>query len=113
MAHPLEEVTRIRDELREVCGIEKGMHLGPVDEKIVGDWVEMKLVHETSSENPGQPIAGKRGCKWAPWKSDAESVQQRDHDEKVYHLAMQVYCDMESGAAYDVKKYVWPKPSDM
>jgi hypothetical protein len=108
MEDPLREVTRIRDELKDTCKVEKLLE-GAVDEKIVTDWVDASLKHEKSAENTVTE-SGLRGCTWPVWhNTDTTQLEkQRKHDDAVYSVAMQVFCDLESGAAFE-KGYEWPK----
>ena len=106
MSDAFGEVTRLRDELRDVCGVE-GL-AGTVDRKAVDDWVDVRLVHEKGVVGKVAEEVGERGCLWELYESKAEDKRQRADDEKMYRLSMQVFCDLETGVALEAG-YVWPK----
>jgi hypothetical protein len=104
----LYEVSRIRDELVAECGVEgSAIKIEPVDEKFVAEWVDKKLLHEKAGGSEVRH-AGLRGCEWPAWKSTADIDKQRQNDERMYEISMQVFCDLESGLAFE-EGYEWPQ----
>ena len=109
---PLTEVQRISDALTNDCGVPAPPR--KVTQEDVDKFVDPKLQHnknERAKEEQTKTVLKEYNggsCKVFDYESDLEegsTAHKREH--KLYHLAMQVFCDFESGKAYD-DNYEWP-----
>jgi hypothetical protein len=88
LANPLEESTRIVEELVQKCHLQRPP--GHVTRDLVDRFVDSSLQHHTTKDDEG-------GC------HDYNMSEESD----MYKMAMKVYCDLQSGEAYK-PDYKWP-----
>jgi len=109
---PLNEVQRISEELTAKCGIP-----GPpkqITKRVVDNFVDPGLQHnkkKREKELTTKKLLVRFGenCDVWDYESDfSDGTPQRDEEKKMYLAAMKIYCDFESGAAYQ-DKYDWPE----
>ena len=112
LSDPLNEVQRISDELTSLCGVPAPPHR--VSQEDVDKFVDPNLQHNKkqleAKGNDGAVIAeyndGK--CKVREYKSDVEEgTVQHEREQKLYGIAMKIYCDFQSGKVYE-DDYEWP-----
>ncbi|KAL7520892.1 hypothetical protein ACHAWX_005586 [Stephanocyclus meneghinianus] len=101
---PMGEVQRIADELTTKCNV-----IAPPNKQlaksVVDAFVDPKLQH--NKEKPsGQEI--RVGCIAPEYQSDhAEGSPNQKEEKEIFLMAMEVFCDLESGEALK-KDYGWP-----
>ncbi|GFH44779.1 hypothetical protein CTEN210_01253 [Chaetoceros tenuissimus] len=107
---PFHEVNRISDELHTKCGVP----LPPrqITHDIVDDFIDPALQHGKKEvevkDTPIKVIETYGDCQiheFGSLLSDDDLHKKFELD--IYLKAMRVFCDLQSGAAYD-SKYVWP-----
>jgi len=113
LADPLTEVQRISDELTSKCGVPAPPNR--VTQEEVDKFVDPALQHnkkkrekeEAASER--KLIAEYDGCKVFDYEDDPNDLSpKRARELEMYKKAMKVYCDFQSGKAYE-PDYEWPK----
>ena len=110
---PLSEVQRISDELTSKCKVPAPPNR--VQQEDVDKFVDTSLQHNKKKEQTGEVIAkhnhGK--CLVMDYESDyEEDTSDRERERTLYERAMKVYCDFESGKAYE-EDYEWPDLDDL
>lgn len=113
LADPLHETRRIQDELTDSCGVPhppRTVSQGDVDK-----FIDPKLQHnkkkraEEESQKPVLETYNDGKCKVYNYESDEqENSPARERENTMYHMAMKVYCDFESGEAFK-DGYAWPQ----
>lgn len=110
MASPLTEVQRLAQELTRKCGVP--LPPNALTQEEVDKFVDPSLQHNTKGKY-GQdlPVIETRGdCQIHELKSDARPGSPAyEMQQKLYILAMRLYCDMESGEAYKDDYSAWPE----
>lgn len=114
LLNPFKEVTRIRNELTSKCGV-----LEPpatLTQEVVNEFVDPTLQQHDKKkkksmrdEEDGQIIAKHNDgtCIVYDYKSQHDTTSQEYHVEMLmYREAMRIYCDLESGKAYEAN-YEW------
>jgi hypothetical protein len=101
LANPKEELQRICTELSTNCGIVVPHEM---KEEFVVDFVDPSL-HRNKVKTVAGFVNGE--CIVPVWTSEAKEERARGREEKLYKTAMQVYCDLGSGAAMRAS-YKWP-----
>jgi hypothetical protein len=102
--NPLVEVQRIKDELTDRCNVIPPP-VSTLQKSVVDEFVDPKLLH--NKEKPdGETI--KDGCVAPKYKSEHEEGSDAYKEEKeVFFMAMELFCDLESGHAL-IEGYGWP-----
>jgi len=109
LADPLHEVQRISDELTSKCGVPSPPNR--VTQEEIEKFIDPKLQHNKKKANTGQEVLetyndGK--CVVNSYISkEKEGTPGYKREHSLYHKAMKVYCDLQSGVAYE-EDYVWP-----
>lgn len=112
LADPLNEVQRISDELTSKCGVPSPPNR--VTQEEVDKFVDPTLQHnkkKREAEEAGQRelIAEYDGCKVYDYETDPNHLSpKRARELELYKEAMKIYCDFQSGKAYE-PDYEWPK----
>ena len=107
LADPLGETKRIVKELEE-CGVPAAS--STITQDVVDGFVDPKLQHNKKGldeEKKEKEILATYGdCVVRDYDSEAEGVEKK-REMRMYKMAMKIYCDLESGIAYD-GDYDWP-----
>lgn len=110
LADPLKEVQRISDGLTTQCGVPSPP--GRLSQKVVDMFVDPKLHHNKETEeaqSKRKVLANHEGCVVQDFDSThPEGSQERKRETDLYLKAMKVYCDFQSGNAYN-RGYEWPQ----
>ncbi|KAL3801205.1 hypothetical protein HJC23_012605 [Cyclotella cryptica] len=101
---PMSEVQRIADELTTKCNV-----IAPPNRQlaksVVDEFVDPKLQH--NKEKPGGRKI-REGCIAPQYQSEhAEGSPSQKQEEEIFLMAMEVFCDLESGDALK-EGYGWP-----
>jgi hypothetical protein len=110
-ANPLKEVERIREELSLKCGVVDPPRVITQDD--IDKFVDPNLQHENKKR--GNLEEGRKllfnyndgKCKVYEYISELESGFAKEREKELYQWAMKIYCDFESGKAYE-DGYEWP-----
>jgi len=108
LANPLVEVQRLSDELTSKCGVPAPPH--KLDEEVVSKFVDTSLLHSKKKYGEDLPVIEEHGdCKIHELvtKTPPDSPQYQ-LEKNMYLKAMRLFCDLESGAAYQ-SDYQWPR----
>lgn len=112
LADPLNEVQRISDELTSKCGVPSPPNR--VTQEEVDKFVDPKLQHNKKKREEEEKaferkiLAEYDGCKVYDYENDPNDLSPtRARELAMYKKAMKVYCDFESGKAYE-PGYEWP-----
>ncbi len=110
LTDPLNETKRIADELTKKCNVPAPPKM--IDTTVVNSFVDNTLQHgrnELKKKDATRRVLVKHGdCEVKEYESaelPGSLAQQREKD--LYLKAMKIYCDFESGAAYE-DSYEWP-----
>lgn len=109
---PAKEVQRIKDELTAKCNVIPPPR-NEIPIEVVNSFVDPKLQHnkkvkETGSDKRKVLKDFGKGCLALDFDSDYDDKSSNRMKEiQTYLMAMQLYCDMENGLAYE-ENYVWP-----
>jgi hypothetical protein len=108
---PLNEVQRISDELVNKCSVPAPPRR--LAQEIVNEFVDPELQQQKRKrEAPAMErdvILDYNGCKVYDYNSlHRNGTRQNDREMNMYKKAMKIYCDLESGKAYE-DDYQWPK----
>jgi hypothetical protein len=108
IADPMNEVQRISDELTTKCGVPAPPNKLTKEE--VGKIVDLGLQHNKKRVGDNMPVIAKHG---ACEVHELTTKERKGSDEyvlqnKLYLIAMKLYCDMESGEAYEDGYNDWP-----
>jgi hypothetical protein len=111
LANPLVEVQRIADELTSKCHMPPGP--SRIDQSQVDKFIDPELQHnkkELQKKNADIRILEEHhGCQVKDYKSDLlDGSIDKTMELNMYMTAMKIYCDMESGDAFD-PNYTWPE----
>jgi hypothetical protein len=112
IADALTEIQRISDELTDKCGVPAPSHR--VDKEQVAKFIEPSLQHHHATENKDEEVLATFNggtCVAYKFKSKRERGSSKfteEREREMYLKAMTVYCDLESGKAYE-DDYVWPE----
>ena len=109
---PAKEVQRIKDELTTKCNVIP--HPSSVIMiEVVNSFVDAKLQHQQKGNETRKNEQKKlkdygNGCIALDFKSEyKDKSANRRAEVEMYLMAMQVFCDMESGQAF-AEDYAWP-----
>lgn len=109
LKNPMQEVQRISDELTRQCNVPKPPNELTIEQ--VNKFVDTSLQHNAKSKFNVGPIIQRYGtdCDVHELVTTTEKTSpQYDLELQWYRMAMKIYCDMKSGAAYE-NEYVWPE----
>lgn len=112
LADPLNEVQRISDELTTKCGVPAPPNR--VTQEEVDKFVDPTLQHnkkkrEQEEATHRRVIAEYDGCKVYDYEDDPNDLSpKRARELDLYKMAMKMYCDFQSGKAYE-PNYEWPE----
>jgi len=109
LADPLNEVQRLSDELTSKCGVPPPPNT--LTEEAVNKFIDTSLVHHGKKKyGEGLSVIEEHGdCKVYELVSKSEVGSPRYQLElTIYKIAMQIFCDMQSGEAYE-DFYMWPE----
>lgn len=110
MTSPLAEVRRLANELSSKCGVP--LPPNELSQEEVDKFVDPSLQHNTRSKY-GQdlPVIESHGdCAIHEFTTDSPpGTPAYEMQQKLYLLAMRLYCDMESGIAYKDDYTGWPQ----
>ena len=112
LADPLNEVQRISDEMTTKCDVPMPPHR--LQQEDVDKFIDPALQHnkkERAAEEQEKKVLRELNngkCKVYDYDSEAEEgSQEMEREQRLYHFAMQIYCDFQSGVAYE-DDYEWP-----
>ena len=105
LSNPLRELRSIKKELEETCGIAIDHLDVPAIEKFVDEDLNNSDILSPSFLRSSKSQA--RQCIIPHFRSDATTSEERDLDERLYQVSMEVYCDLKNGKAFH-DNYVWP-----
>jgi len=104
------EVQRIADELTKKCGVTNPPN--ELSQEIVNEFVDPQLQKQKRRrENKTverDVISSYNGCTVYDYGSSYMGGSRHKKEMEMYKIAMRIYCDLESGKAYETK-YKWPK----
>jgi len=109
LADPLHEVQRIADDLTSKCNIPAPPNR--ITQEGINKFIDPKLQHNKKNANTGQEVIetyndGK--CVVHSYLSkEKEGTPAYMRERNLYLKAMKVYCDFQSGVAYE-ENYIWP-----
>ena len=110
LADPLNEVQRISDELTTKCAVPPAPNR--ISQDVVDKFIDPKLQHnKKKNESKGQEVLktyndGK--CVVYNYiTQEKKGTSGYDREHSLYDKAMKIYCDLQSGAAYE-EDYEWP-----
>jgi hypothetical protein len=109
---PSREVQRIKDELTTRCNVIPPPTV-KIPVEVVNAFVDPKLQHNkkgADTDKDKQKVLKDfgNGCFALDFQSDYEDKSaNRRAEVEMYLMAMQVFCDMEKGLAYE-EGYIWP-----
>jgi len=108
---PLGETKRIVDELTNTCGVPPSPK--EITQEIVDGFVDPSLQHnkrQVDIKNNQRNVLETHGdCEIRDYDSllDPRDKNMREKEMTMYLIAMRIYCDFETGAAYE-SDYEWP-----
>eukprot|EP00588_Corethron_pennatum_P005654 CAMPEP_0194298074 /NCGR_PEP_ID=MMETSP0169-20130528/59963_1 /TAXON_ID=218684 /ORGANISM="Corethron pennatum, Strain L29A3" /LENGTH=447 /DNA_ID=CAMNT_0039048021 /DNA_START=561 /DNA_END=1904 /DNA_ORIENTATION=+ len=105
-ANPTEELKKIVDALSD-CDLKPPISKD-LDVKVINSFIDTKLRHNKSNDN-GAVLAQHGDCVVKDFKSKDKGRELKKQKE-VYLQAMNIYCDLKSGKAYEAN-YKWPVSS--
>ena len=109
IADPLAELQRISDELTSKCGVAAPPH--PVKQEEIDKFIDPNLQHYDASNKEERKILqtyNNKSCVAYTFESKhKEGTQKYKEEQLTYVKAMRIYCDLESGKAYEAD-YKWP-----
>lgn len=113
LADPMNEVQRISDELTSKCNVpEPPYRLKQEDvDKFIDPGLQHNKNRRTEEEKNKEIINTYNNGKCAVHAYESEETEgtpAREREMVLYSLAMKVYCDFQSGKAYE-ESYEWPK----
>mmetsp|Transcript_34530 Transcript_34530/g.78823 ORF Transcript_34530/g.78823 Transcript_34530/m.78823 type:complete len:379 (+) Transcript_34530:166-1302(+) len=109
---PLEELLRIHDELTVKCHV-MPPPVARVSQSVVDSFVDPKLQHNSKERKKEEEKLGVLkdfgdNCVAREFESEYEKgSSNREAETSMFLMAMEIYCDLESGKAYR-KDYKWP-----
>ena len=110
LSDPLNETKRIANELTTKCGVPAPPKM--IDQTVVDSFVDTKLQHNKNQlkkkASEKRVLESHGDCLVKDFDSseiDGSEAKQREMD--LYLMAMKIYCDFESGKAYE-DTYEWP-----
>jgi len=110
LADPLGETKRIASELTTKCNVPPSPKM--IDQKTVDSFVDTSLQHNKNklkARDAQQKVLEKHGdCVVKDFDSTERSPLGREREMNIYLKAMKIYCDFESGKAYE-EDYEWPE----
>jgi len=110
LADALTEIQRISDELTDKCGVPAPAHRVLKEE--VDKFIDPDLQHYHATENKDKEVVAEFNggtCFAYEYKSQRKRGTLKFNEEREMYLkAMTMYCDLESGKAYE-DDYVWPE----
>lgn len=104
---PLEEVTRISQELTSKCGVPKPP--SELKQEEIDRFIDPNLQHNKKDDGEGRKVlADHEGCQVREYDSNlAPDSPGFKRELELYLQAMKIYCDFKSGKAYQ-PDYEWP-----
>lgn len=111
LANPMKEVQRVADELSSKCNIPTPPFRLKQDD--VDKFIDPNLQHNkkkrTLEEHKVVKEYNNGDCKVHEYDSDyPEGSNERAREEKLYQMAMKIFCDFQNGDAYK-DNYDWPE----
>jgi hypothetical protein len=113
LADPLKEVQRISDELTSKCGVPAPPNR--VTQEEVDKFVDPSLQHNKKKREQDEEASDRKllaeydGCKVFDYENDPNDLSpKRARELDMYMKAMKIYCDFQSGKAYE-PDYEWPE----
>jgi hypothetical protein len=106
--NPLQEVTRIVEELTKTCGVAPPpSHISP---EICKEFVDPELQQQKMKrqEEQRKVIADYNGCLVYDFDSVYKNGTRHNKEVDMYRKAMRIYCDLENGKAFE-NDYEWPQ----
>jgi len=108
-ADPLKEVQRISDELTDKCGVPPPPE--KLGKEVVDRFVDPGLRHNKDPNEKNMEVIADfgDGCVVRTYDGAAErDTDEYQRERELYLKAMRMYCDFESGKAYQ-ENYEWPE----
>ena len=111
IANPLKELQRISDEMTSKCGVPLPPH--PVSQEEINKFIDPTLQHHNAKSNNEKEVIKTYNdgtCIAYDYESkykDRYTPEQLEEEREIYLKAMKIYCDLESGKAYE-DDYEWP-----
>jgi hypothetical protein len=105
---PMEEVQRISDELATKCHVPSPPNV--LTKEQVNKFVDTSLQHNTKKMHADEAILSvhHEDCIVYELKTNTKKTDlQYEVELKLYRIAMQIFCDMKHGTAYE-QDYIWP-----
>lgn len=113
LADPVKELQRISDELTEKCGVAAPPHSVKQDE--VDKFIDPTLQHQHAAEKAKKEVLESHNdgtCVAYAFDSKImKGTRMFENEREAYLTAMRIYCDLESGKAYN-EDYPWPDISE-
>lgn len=109
LSNPLLEVQRISEELTTKCGVQRPPRRLTLD--VVNEFVDLELQRQKKKREEQvmkRVVADYDGCKVYEYESTYKDGPRREKEMATYKAAMKIYCDLESGKAYEIN-YEWPE----
>lgn len=110
LANPKEELQRISDELTTKCHVVAPPH--KIKQEEVDEFIDPELQHNHADDEKENEVLGTHNggtCVVYSFQSKHEKGSPEFRDElELYHKAMQLFCDLETGKAYQ-EDYQWPE----
>jgi hypothetical protein len=106
---PLEEVQRVSDELTRQCQVPRPPHI--LTQEQVNKFVDTSLQHNKKAADAGRTVIATHHEHCLVYELETETDPldpQYLLEQKWYGIAMQIYCDLKEGLAYQ-SDYKWPK----
>ena len=105
---PWNEIQRISNELTNKCGVWRPSY--NVSKEIVDTFVDPNLQHKENKKGKQVSKIGEfEECKVYDYDNLLQKGSQKQMEEMgMYKKAMKIYCDLESGKAYEAD-YEWPE----
>lgn len=109
MAAPVQELQRISDYLTNECGVAAPPKR--VSQADVEEFIDTELSHQKAEDREVMKKFNGGTCLAHVFESKLEEGSPEAKEERnIYLMAMRVFCDLESGVAFE-DNYKWPKYS--
>lgn len=106
LSDPFKELQRIRNELTSKCGVPSPPH--DIFQHEIDNFVDPTLQHSQNS-TPEVLESFHGGCVAYRFESETQKeTPEYKEENETYLEAMRIYCDLESGKAYQ-DDYEWPE----
>lgn len=114
LADPKKELQRISNELTTKCGLKRPRH-EQVSQHEIDKFIDPNLQHHKADKNNDRNVLETHNdgtCVVYEYESKKEKGTKKYRQERRLYLeAMKIYCDLESGKAYE-EDYDWPDMSE-